>query len=82
MWLLISHCFLVGYSNRVSHVGPQTTATTNASEVTATYNVWLGGLFPIHSERSGGLQRCGEIAEYGFEMAMAMVYAVETIHNS
>ena len=80
-WLLISLCFLLGYSNGISHVGPQT--GPNGSAVNASGTVFLGGLFPIHLlELSGGLQRCVKVVEFGFEMAMAMVYAVETINKN
>ena len=79
-WLLISLCFLLGYSNGISHVGPQ---TGSGSAVNASGTVFLGGLFPIHLlELSGGLQRCVKVVDFGFEMAMAMVYAVETINKN
>ena len=79
-WLLITLCFLLGYSNRISHVGPQT--GPNGSVINASGTVFLGGLFPVHSKLSGGLQRCGEIDTFGFELAMGMVYAVEVINQN
>ena len=77
-WLLISLCYLLGYSNRISHVGPQT--GSNYSAVNASGTVFLGGLFPIHLP--GGVQKCGKIFNLGFEMAMGMVYAVEVLNQN
>ena len=77
-WLLISLCFLLGYSNRISHVGPQT--GPNGSAVDASRTVYFGGLFPVHLP--GDNQKCGEILDLGFEMAMGMAYAVEAINQN
>ena len=43
--------------------------------------MFIGGLVPLHQEPSGGLQQCGKIIRAGFERAMAMIYAVETING-
>ena len=79
-WVFITLCFPLGYSNRINHAGPLSGFSASAGN--ASYTVFFGGLFPIHKERASGLQRCGEIESFGFEMAMAMVYAVETINQN
>ena len=66
-WLLVGLCFRLGYSDRISHVGPQTGENANST-------VYLGGLFPVH--------RAGRLLNAGFEMAMGMVYAVKTINQN
>ena len=82
LWLLISLCLTLAYSNRISHVGPLT--GSDASAVNTSNTVFIGGLFPLHfrGKSSGGLQRCGSIKQVGFERAMAMVYAVESINRN
>ena len=69
----------MAYSNRPSHVGPLT--SSNDSALNTNNTVFIGGLDPLHQEPSGGLQQCGEIRPAGFERAMAMIYAVETING-
>ena len=66
-FLLVGLCFRLGYSDRISHVGPQTGENANST-------VYLGGLFPVH--------HAGRLFNVGFEMAMGMVYAVETINQN
>ena len=65
--MLICLCLHLGLSVRINHVGPLT--GLNASST-----VYLGGLFPI--------QRTKGLFNFGFEMAMGMVYAVETINQN
>ena len=67
IWLLAGLCFRLGYSVRISHVGPQTDKNANST-------VYLGGLIPVH--------RAGRLFNVGFELAMGMVYAVETINQN
>ena len=67
IWLLVGFYFSLGFSVRINHVGPQ-------NGVNASSTVYLGGLFPI--------QRTTGLFNYGFEMAMGMVYAVETINQN
>ena len=74
-----SLCFPLAYSNRPSHVGPLT--SSNDSALNTSNTVFIGGLVPLHQEPSGGLQQCGKIIRAGFERAMAMIYAVETING-
>ena len=66
-WLLVGLYFRLGLTDRINHVSPQT-------GVNASSTVYLGGLFPVHG--AGGLFNAG------FEMAMGMVYAVETINQN
>ena len=65
-----------------SHSGPEELLFGNGSIVDSQVGVVvLGGLFPIHESSDGTtLERCGKITTYGFEEAMAMVYAVELIN--
>ena len=74
-----SLCFPLAYSNRPSHVGPLT--SSNDSALNTSNTVFIGGLVLLHQEPSGGLQQCGEISPAGFERAMVMIYAVETING-
>ena len=74
-----SLCFPLTHSNRLSHVGPLT--SSNDSALNTSNTVFIGGLVPLHEEPSRGLQQCGKIRRAGFERAMAMVYAVETING-
>ena len=74
VWLLFILCFPLGYANRISHVGPLT--APNSVAVNASSAVFLGGLFPVHLA-----PEC-KIFNLGFEMAMGMVYAVETINQN
>ena len=74
LWLLFILCFPLGYANRVSHVGPLT--GPNSVAVNASSVVFLGGLLPVHLA-----PEC-KIFNLGFEMAMGMVYAVETINQN
>ena len=67
-----------------SHSGPEELKVliANGSSVDSSVGVVvLGGLFPIHKSSDGSTkERCGDITTYGFEEAMAMVYAVELIN--
>ena len=67
-----------------SHSGPEELKVliANGSSVDSSVGVVvLGGLFPIHESSDGSTRdRCGEITTYGFEEAMAMVYAVKLIN--
>ena len=67
-----------------SHSGPEELKVliANGSSVDSSVEVVvLGGLFPIHESSDGSTkERCGNITNYGFEEAMAMVYAVELIN--
>ena len=74
VWLLFILCFPLGYANRISHVGPLT--GPNSVAINASSVVFLGGLLPVHLA-----PEC-KIFNLGFEMAMGMVYAVETINQN
>ena len=67
IWLFVGLCFRLGLSVRINHVGPQT-------GLKASSTVYLGGLFPIQDTKG--------LFNFGFEMAMGMVYAVETINQN
>ena len=63
-----------------SHSGPEELKVANGSD-SQVETVVLGGLFPIHeSSNRNTKERCGKITTYGFEEAMAMVYAVEVMN--
>ena len=76
--LLIALCCHLGCSVSISHVGPQSVSSGSADSRT----VYLGGLFPVHRNLQTRDQTCKTIFEVGFELAMGMVYAVETINQN
>ena len=76
--LLIAICCHLGCSVSISHVGPQSVSGGSPDSRT----VYLGGLFPVHRNLQTRDQTCKTIFEVGFELAMGMVYAVETIKQN